>query len=101
MYSSDKNANIVIGRLRHDFAIISEWFYENYTVLNADKCHFLTVGFNEPFSVFSFNDTTVENASEEKMLGIVIDNKLNFRSHLKIYAKRLTKNSVHSQEYQN
>ena len=35
------------------------------------------------------------------MLGIVIDNKLNFRSHLKIYAKRLTKNSVHSQEYQN
>ena len=101
MYSSDKNANIVIGRLRHDFVIISEWFYENYIVLNADKCHFLTVGFNEPFSVFSFNDTTVENASEEKMLGIVIDNKLNFRSHLKIYVKRLTKNSVHSQEYQN
>ena len=29
MYSSDRNSNIVISRLRHDFAIISESFYEN------------------------------------------------------------------------
>ena len=43
---SDKNSSIVISRLRHDFAIISEWFYENYMVLNPDKYHFLTLGFN-------------------------------------------------------
>ena len=24
-----KNSNVVISRLRHDFAIISEWLYEN------------------------------------------------------------------------
>ena len=36
VYSSDKNNNIVISRLRHDFAIISEWFYKNYMVLNVD-----------------------------------------------------------------
>ena len=35
MYSSDKNANIVIDWLRHDFAIITAWFYENYMVLNT------------------------------------------------------------------
>ena len=63
MYSSEKSANIVIDRLRHDFALISEWFYENYMVLNADKCHFLTVGFNEPFPDFPFNDTTIENVT--------------------------------------
>ena len=34
-YSSNKNANFVIKRLRHDAAIISEWFYENYMLLNA------------------------------------------------------------------
>ena len=51
MYSYNKNANIVISRLRHDF------------VLNADKLHFLTVGFDEPFPDFSFNDTTVENGT--------------------------------------
>ena len=43
---SDKNSSIVISRLRHDFAIISEWFYENYMVPNPDKYHFLTLGFN-------------------------------------------------------
>ena len=69
MYSSHKNANIVISRLRNDFAIISEWFYENYMILNADKWLFLTVGFNEPFPDFSFNNTRIENVTEEKTLG--------------------------------
>ena len=35
MYSSDKNTNTVIDWLRHDFAIITAWFYENYMVLNT------------------------------------------------------------------
>ena len=52
MYSSDKN-------FETDFVIISKWFYENYMVLSAVKCHFLIVGFNELFSYFSFSDTTI------------------------------------------
>ena len=67
---------------------MSEWFYKNYIVPNADKYHFLTVGFNEPFPDFSFNDTTNENVNEEKILGIVIDKKLNFKSHLKNISKK-------------
>ena len=35
MYSSGKTSNIVINRLRHGFAIISEWFFENYMVLEV------------------------------------------------------------------
>ena len=53
-------------------------------VLNADKCLFLTVGFNEPFPDFSFNNTRIKNVAEEKTLGIAIANKLN-KSHLKKY----------------
>ena len=82
MYSSDKNCNIVISRLRHDFAIISEWFYETSVVLNPDKCHFLTQGFNNPFPDFSFKNTIIKNVTEEKILGIVIDNNFNFKSHI-------------------
>ena len=83
MHSSDKSSNIVISRLRHDFAITSEWFYENYMVLNPGKCHFLTLGFNKPFSDFSFENTIIKNVTEEKIQGIVIDNNLNFKSHMK------------------
>ena len=91
LYSADKNVNIVISRLRRNVAIMSEWFYENYMVLNAAKCYFLTVGFYEPFPDFSFNDTSIENVIEEKILGIVTD-MLNFKSHLKIYVKKTHQN---------
>ena len=83
MYSSDKNSNTVISGLRHDFAIISEWFYENYMVLNPDKCHFLTLGFNKLFPDFFFENTIIKNVTKEKILGIVIDNNLNFKSRMK------------------
>ena len=57
-------------------------------VLNIDKSHFLTVSFNEPFPDFSVNDTAIENVTEEKILGIVADNKLSFKSHLKNICKK-------------
>ena len=83
MYYSYKNSNIVISRLRHDFAIIPEWFYENYMVLNPDKCHFLSLGFNIPFPDFYFEKIIIKNVTEEKIIGIVINNNLNFKSHIK------------------
>ena len=81
--------NIKINILRLNFAIIAEWFYENYIVIKADKCHFLTVGFNEPFPHFSFNDTKIEIVTEKKILGAVID-KMNLvlSLFLKMNAKR-------------
>ena len=92
MYSSDKNSNIVINRLTNDFAIISEWFYENYMVLNPDKCHFLTLGFHKPFPDFSYENNIIENVNEKKILGIVIDNNLHFKSHMKKICERVNQN---------
>ena len=74
---------IAISRLRHDFEIISAWFYENYMVLNPDKCHFLTQGFNKPFPDFSLENIILKNVTNEKVFGILIDNNLNFKSHMK------------------
>ena len=69
----------------------AECFYENNIVLNADKSYFLTLGLSEHFPDFSFNVTTIENATEEKILGIIIDNKLNFKFHLKNICKKADK----------
>ena len=101
MYSLDKNCNIVISRHRHDFAITSKWFYENYMELNPDKSHFLTLGFNKPFPNFSLKNTVIKNVTEEKVLGIVIDNNLLLNLIWKRYVKKSTKNSVHLQDFQN
>ena len=52
-------------------------------ILNSDKCHIPNLAFNELFPDFSLQDTTIENANKSKILEIVIENKLNFRSNLK------------------
>lgn len=66
-------------------------------VLNANKSDFLTVGFNELFPDFPFNDITNANVTERKILGIVIDDKLNFKSHLRNLWKKVNeKGSVFS-----
>ena len=44
---------------------------------------FLTLGFNEPFPDFFFKNTIIKNATEEKILEIVIDNNFNFKSHMR------------------
>ena len=88
LYSPGKNANIVISRLIYNFLKISEWFSEKYMVPNANKSVFLTLGFNEPFPNFSFNGTTIENVTAEKIIRAVIDNKLIITSHLKNTSKK-------------
>ena len=82
MYSSDKNSNIAIRRLRLDFAIISECYYENYMILNPDKCSLLTFVLIN-LSQISPLKIPPKNVTEERILGIVINNNLNLKSHVK------------------
>ena len=56
--------------------------------LNPDNCYFLTVGFQDAQSNFSYDNITIKNLSEDKILGITIDNKLTFKSHLKNICKK-------------
>ena len=56
-------------------------------VFGSDKYYYLTLSFNESFSEFSFNDTTTE-VTKENILGMVIDNKPDFKSHLKNICKK-------------
>ena len=42
---------------------------------------------SEPFSDFSFSNTTTKSVADENILGTVIENKLDFKSHLKNICK--------------
>ena len=50
---------------------------------NQSKEKILTLGFNKPFADFSFENTIIKSVTEEKILGKVIDNDVNFKSHMK------------------
>ena len=74
--------------LRGDFEIVTKWFHENYMVLNSGKCHFMCLGKNTENETYFFNKSEMRNSSEEKILGITIDNKPKFKSHVKNLCKK-------------
>ena len=83
LYAYNKNLETVICNLRQEFSILSNWFYDNYMVLNPGKCHFMLFGVkeNEQFDLIC-NDITLKHSSHENILGVTIDNKLSFDEHI-------------------
>ena len=59
-----------------DLKIVTNWFYENYMVLNSGKCHFMCLGQNTGNETFVYDNIEMKNSKEEKILGVIIDNKL-------------------------
>ena len=81
-YVCGKDFNQVIKTLRKDFLILEKWFYDNYFVLNPDKCHFMTLGIKNDLPDSTYNNSIIKNCASEKLLGVIIDNKLDFKEHL-------------------
>ena len=57
-------------------------------VLNAGKCHFMCLGKNTENETFTFKDTIMNNSKEEEILGVIIDNRLTFSSHIRELCKK-------------
>ena len=92
LYAYKKNLETVICNLRQEFSILSNWFYDNYMVLNPGKCHFMLFGVkeNEQFDLLC-NDTTPKHSSHETILDVTIDNKLSVDEHIINICKTATK----------
>ena len=83
LYKYGFNIEEVNTSLQFDFTVVKSCFFENYMVLNAGKCHYMCIGNDTESREFVFEDITMKNTTEVKMLGITIDSKLNFNSHIK------------------
>ena len=85
LYACNKNLETAICNLRQEFSILSNWFYDNYMVLNPGKCHFMLFGVkeNEQFDLLC-NDIILKHSSHKKNIGVAIDNKLSFDEHINI-----------------
>ena len=59
-------------------------------VLNSGKCHFMCLGKNAEYETFFYIETDMINCSEEKILGIIINSKLKFKSRIKNLCKRVS-----------
>ena len=83
IYACDNNLDNVIARLDNDSNIIIQWFADNFMKLNTDKCHLLILvrNSNQQITV-NVGDSVIENTEEETLLGVVIDKRLNFETHI-------------------
>ena len=83
LYDCDKDLETVICNLRQDFSILSNWFYDNYMVLNPGKCYFIlfVVKENEQFDLICY-DIILKHSSHGKSLGVTIGKKLCFDEHI-------------------
>ena len=75
-----------------DFMIVEDWFFENYMILNPEKCYFMCIGKNISDSeLLNLNDLDLKNCKEVEILGITLDRNLNFKRHKKYLQKSRSK----------
>ena len=85
-----KDINKVKDALAKAFRIVTNWLYNNFMVLNSEKCHFISIGRHGENETLTFKDVYCKN-SKKVILRTIIDNKLNFDSHIRKIVKNLVK----------
>ena len=79
-YVASDRIEDVIKILENDSIKLFKWFSGNMMKANKDKCH-LIVSSNEDVSM-KLENIEIENSNCQRLLGIKIDSKLNFKEHL-------------------
>ena len=88
-YSCLSNMISVLGQLKGGIDKIFDWFKKNFLEGNADKCHLITSS-KSPVGVENAN-MTIMSQEKVKLLGIHIDNRLNFDYHISQLCKKAGK----------
>ena len=82
----------VLDSLENASLKLFDWFSNNQMKANRDKCHLLTSSTDS--IAIKIKDNEILNSESEKLLGVTIDNKLNFNNHLQKILKK-TNQKVH------
>ena len=88
-YVEANNIDKVIKILENDSIWLFQWFSDNQIKANKNEC-LLAINDNEKVSV-NIDDIEIENTSSGKLLGIIIDSKLNFKQHLEGIIKKFNR----------
>ena len=79
-YTGRKNTQDIITSLENCALVLFKWFENNLMKANSDKSHLLLS--TSTSSTANINGDIIKNSESEKLLGVMIDYKLNFEEHL-------------------
>ena len=88
-YAVDSNIGALIDSIVHETSTLIKWFNDNYFKMNIDKCHLLVTNHEEDVSAF-IEGVKIECKKSVKLLGIYIDNKLDFDEHISKICKKVS-----------
>ena len=88
LYSTGNNFELAKLNLQTDVRALTNLFFENYMILNSEKCHYMYIGKNCVDDTFLQNGKKFKNSKEETILGVIIDNKLPLDSHINRICKK-------------
>ena len=71
-----------------DLTVLRKWFHENHMVLNPGKFHNIGISDDDLFQKNNFLNNKTASTNEEKLLGILLDNKLKFESYITSLCKK-------------
>ena len=82
IHACDESLESLILKLEHDSLLTIEWFDSNCMKLNPDKCHLLLSGYKLQWKWAMVGNERIWESQREKLLGVIIDNNLDFNDHL-------------------
>lgn len=92
---SDISITNAINKINKDLEIITKWLQINKLKLNVSKTKFIVIsnrGTSETKSVkIEIENSQLEQVEEIKYLGVIIDNRLNFRNNVNFIIKKVAK----------
>ena len=81
-----------------DFMILNKRFRKNNMVLNPGTCHYILTSDNDSSLKKILNNNEIASSNKKNLLGILLDSKLNFHSHITSLCKKASQNLVLLQE---
>ena len=88
-YAINSSIEKLIERLENDSSILVKWFLDNYLMVKADKSHLLVTKCHENISI-AVDREIIEASEKVKLLGVTIDNKLDFNEHVSNICKKVS-----------
>ena len=71
--------------LQQDLNELEEWARKWKMSFNVNKCKIMHLGYGNEKQNYELNGTVLAETTEEKDLGVLIDNDLKFSRHIKGY----------------
>ena len=98
MFLTDKNSELVFHRLNVELVHVSDWFKVNKLSLNLTKTHYILFdnkrrSVNSLHSV-SFDCVPIPRTTATKFLGVIIDEKLTWQSHINYVLNKISRNAA-------